>query len=120
MNLRIPHYIITCLVAGCPQLPNDPPCTQEEAKVLSAITFGDTAILDAYLKISTAYDFECRRHGDFLRSGEGLFWSTRETKHISIFRTYLKSHPCANKGSASPKAIERNKQWPVPASPAPA
>ncbi len=58
--------------------------------MLSAITFGDTAVLDAYLKTSTTYDFACRRHDDYLRAGESLTWEMKETKHLSILRNYLR------------------------------
>lgn len=90
LRKHLAYSLLTCLTIGCSWFPNDSPCTQVEAKVLSAITFGDTAVLDAYLKTSRTFDFECRRHDDPLRSGEGLFWNMRETKHASILRIYLK------------------------------
>lgn len=60
--------------------------------MLYAIALGDTVVLDAYLKAHGIYDFECRPHDDFLRSGDSMIRQLRGTEHVSIYRTYLK-HP---------------------------
>ncbi len=60
--------------------------------MLYAIALGDTIVLDAYLKAHGIYDFQCRPHDDFLRSGDSMIRQLRGTEHVPIYRTYLK-HP---------------------------
>lgn len=58
--------------------------------MLSAAIFGDTVVLDAFLKGAAEYDFACRRHDDYLRAGESLHTAVQETNHPAILRTYLR------------------------------
>lgn len=58
--------------------------------MLNALALGDTVVLDAYLKAHGIYDFVCRDHDDYLRSGDSMIRQLRASENVPIYRTYLK------------------------------